>query len=104
VIADNQMAEAVVDGLAGIAFVCECGKKHSDADVLRTQTWHGVVCQCRGRQQGGVTWKFHKKHGWVVAKRSLLSWRAREKQLLGEIAELEDALFELKSPKGKKHF
>lgn len=78
-------ADAVMESLCG-QIQCECG-----LTIELTKAYHGgyvshAYCDC------GVKYRQFKSRGWVVGKRTLRAWKAREKALLAQIFSLEGQL------------
>lgn len=86
--AEIEQAEAVLDGLADVLVICECGRKHERDEVLQRRK--RIYCNCGNNRR--IEYRYTKKRGWAVSRRNLLAWRAYEKQLLARIAELEHEL------------
>lgn len=77
-------AEAAFGYLSG-SIICECGRAHSTTHPSG-QAMRYIYCGC------GVSYQLFKHVGWKLMKRKLTAWKAREKQLLVRIAELEEKL------------
>lgn len=81
---DEILAEAVISGLSG-AILCECGQSIEITRYANGKMADDATCGC------GVKYRHFKSKGWVVGKRSLKAWKAREKQLLQQIHDLRQA-------------
>lgn len=109
-------ADAVLASLSG-QIRCDCGLLHSVGSAKSIKArWGGYMknrtfaeCECGIRHaelvccQCGTTWEYGPKKGWKMISRKLGRWVAIEKELRGQIAEIQEMLTAVLEDRRSRH-